>query len=163
MNAGDRHQQGALQGGQGQTLMEIAAQVPAADRPRENIHEYGQVNELAAETDVGDVGHPDLIRSLNFQGFHEVGIEREGVPTLRGAALTPRRPTSWMSANARFGGLLNLLNVTLQKKKMNVLIVYFDFLELLLLYFLEGEQNAFRPTFGGKLLRHRIVFGHANA
>src|SRR5262249_54499399 len=55
------HHQGPFQGGQGEALVEVAAQVPAADVAGENVHEDGQVDELLAETDVGDVGDPDLV------------------------------------------------------------------------------------------------------
>src|SRR6266852_7008470 len=86
MDAWHGHEQRALQGGQGQSLVEAAAQMPAANGAGENVQEHRQVDELLAETNVGDVRDPNLIGPCNFQGWHEVGITRESVMAARGAS-----------------------------------------------------------------------------
>ena len=52
--------------------------MPAAEQAREDVHEHGQVDELAAQTHVGDVGHPNLIRTLDFQAGDQVTTEGQG-------------------------------------------------------------------------------------
>jgi hypothetical protein len=85
MNLRDCNDQGSLQGGERQGLVEVASQVPAAQAAGEDLQEHGQIDELAAKADGSDVRAPDLIRPDNFQVFDEVGIAREGMVAGGGA------------------------------------------------------------------------------
>src|SRR4029077_2118774 len=80
------HDQGTFEGCQREPLVEIASQVPTAQRAGEDVHEDRQVNELTAETDVGDVGDPDLVGPGNFQALDQVGIAWEGMVAVGGAS-----------------------------------------------------------------------------
>jgi len=79
--------------------------VPAADRAGEDIHEHGEVDEVAAQPDVGDISYPNLIRSGNFQVFDEVGVARKVVLTVGGAPLAlggaPLMPSSSIQRRTR--------------------------------------------------------------
>ena len=50
-------------------LVEGSAELPAADLASEDVEEDGQVDEAGAESDVGDVGGPDLIGSDDFESI----------------------------------------------------------------------------------------------
>jgi len=39
-----------------------------------DIHDDGQIDEIAFQADVGDVCHPHLIRTADFQPANPVGI-----------------------------------------------------------------------------------------
>jgi len=75
-----------LQGREGEAVIEIAAQVPAAEAACEHIHEHGQVDELGAQPDVGDVSHPNLIRPHNLQVCNEGGVAWEVMVAVGGAS-----------------------------------------------------------------------------
>src|SRR5262249_2403132 len=85
MDLGHGDEQGPLQRGPGEALVQIAAHVPAADGGCENIHGAGQIHEVAAGGDVGDVGDPDLVWPRNFQVFYEVGITGNRMLAVGGA------------------------------------------------------------------------------
>lgn len=72
-------------------MIEASAQVPASHESRADIHEDGEIDELASEADVGDVPDPDLIGPVDFQVFDEVGIPREGMVAVGGASSARRR------------------------------------------------------------------------
>ena len=44
-----------------------------------------QVHEAAPDADVGEIGHPDLVRARDEQVLREVGIDTMGVVAVRGA------------------------------------------------------------------------------
>ncbi len=56
---------------------ETVPELPAADDPRENIHDNGEVNEFLAQVDVSDVGDPNLLRVGDGQFLHQIRIARE--------------------------------------------------------------------------------------
>src|SRR5512135_2956258 len=76
-----------------QLLLQAAAQMPAPDRAGEHVHQHCQIHELLPQSNVGDVGHPDLFGTLHFQAIDQVRVPGERVvavgrpwPPLRGIA-----------------------------------------------------------------------------
>src|ERR1043166_925725 len=91
MDLGRGAGQGAFEGRASESLVEAAAQVPAADGAGEDIHEDGEVDELTAEADVGYIRYPELIWPENFQVHDEVGKAWESMARVGSAGGALRR------------------------------------------------------------------------
>jgi hypothetical protein len=78
------HGERPVQGRDRQLLLQAAAQVPAPDTAGEQVHQHRQIYELLLQPDVGDVGHPDLIRTNDLQALDEVRVARERVVAVGG-------------------------------------------------------------------------------
>ena len=101
MVSGDR----TLQGRERERLIQMAAQLEAANAAGVDIHEHVQIDELTLEAHVGDVGDPDGIGLFDRQIGHQIGIAWIGVITVCRAATalgrTTRQPQFAMSRRTR--------------------------------------------------------------
>jgi hypothetical protein len=84
---------------QGEALIETAPQMPAANAPREDIHEHRQVHKLHPQPNIRDITDPDLFRTHNLEMLDQVRIAWEAMlavgrpPFFRiGMALNPKFP-----------------------------------------------------------------------
>ena len=71
----------------GQSFGELAAQLPAPDRAREDVEQHCQVDELAREADVRDVGAPDLIRAEDGRVPNQIRKAAESMTAVGRAAV----------------------------------------------------------------------------
>ena len=46
--------------------------LPSPDHSGEDIHEQSDIDEASLETDVGNIGHPDLILSRDLKGLNSI-------------------------------------------------------------------------------------------
>ena len=52
-----------------QRLAEVLTDLPGFDHSGENIHEQADIDETSIETNIGNIGHPDLILTRDFERF----------------------------------------------------------------------------------------------
>src|SRR5512135_3886786 len=85
------------QGRDCQLLLQAAAQVPAPDATRENVHDHRQIDELLSQTNISEVRNPDLLGTLHLQALNQVRVPGEWVvavgrprPPLPGFARDPQ-------------------------------------------------------------------------
>jgi hypothetical protein len=85
-----------LQGGERERLVEMTAQLPAADGPRVDVHEYGEIDKVALEAHIGDVRHPHRIWLGDDEIGDQSGLAGIGMVTVGSTAAPcgrmPRQP-----------------------------------------------------------------------
>ena len=72
-----------LQGLHRQAGPQMVIDRPTHHLAAEGIEHDGEIDEALAQSDVGDVGHPDLIRTGRLQPAHQVRDDRPGVVRAR--------------------------------------------------------------------------------
>jgi hypothetical protein len=75
--------------GDGMASVEAAADRVADDAARPGVENDGEVDEAGGDGDVGQVGHPELVRTVNFEVTGDERIDRSGVVAVGGAGETP--------------------------------------------------------------------------
>ena len=50
----------------------MVADLPSSDHSGEDVHEQSDIDEASLETDVGDIAHPDLIRSRDLKTLNSI-------------------------------------------------------------------------------------------
>ena len=65
-------QQCLLQWFQRQRGIQMVADLPSSDHSGEDVHEQSDIDEASLETDVGNIGHPDLILSRDLKGLNSI-------------------------------------------------------------------------------------------
>jgi hypothetical protein len=78
--------QRSVQGAHRQTGIQITFQGLTNAVTAASIQNHGQVNELMHQADIGDVSHPELIHSAQFQLPGQVGINRKRMVGIGGCA-----------------------------------------------------------------------------
>jgi hypothetical protein len=102
-------------GRQRERLVELTAQMPAANTPGIHVHQHGQVHILLAHTDVGDIADPYLIRANDRQSVHQIAVSRTGMVAVGRARVPygalPLEPHLAHEARDVFTADLDLLTV----------------------------------------------------
>jgi hypothetical protein len=75
--------QGPPPRGQGQRLVQRAAEGPAADAACLHVHQHGQGHKPLGHPHIGDVAHPDVVGAHHRQALHQVRVARVGMGALR--------------------------------------------------------------------------------
>jgi len=63
--------------------LDARGQIPSDTPTRIGIQDRGQIDKLASQADVGEIGHPDDIRSIRCSTVEEIGRDREVVMRIR--------------------------------------------------------------------------------
>ena len=50
----------------------MSTDLPSLDHSCEDVHEQSDIDEASLETDVGNIGHPDLILSRDLKGLNSI-------------------------------------------------------------------------------------------
>jgi hypothetical protein len=84
---------GLLQSRDRQTGRQRPVQRPAHHFPRKRVEDYGQVDKLLLQTDIGDVRYSELIHPRQFHSTGQIQIDLELVIGIRGHHERPRLHT----------------------------------------------------------------------
>ena len=67
-----------------------------------SIEDRSQVHKAGRDCDIGDVGYPQLVRTIQFHVLREIGEDRITVIAIRGRDKTPALP--WIQRKGRGWG-----------------------------------------------------------
>ena len=71
--------EGHFQGSEGQGDLDCSIQAITQDFPGMHVHDHSQVDKIREDSDVGDIGQPDLVDGGSHQVPNQVGKDRIGV------------------------------------------------------------------------------------